>query len=67
MTVEAAAIPVARPDAPPGARPDGWWGMVLLIATEATLFAAARRDVLLPPVQDATAPGRRPASPTRRS
>jgi heme/copper-type cytochrome/quinol oxidase subunit 3 len=28
-----------RPDATPGARPTGWWGMVLLIATEATLFA----------------------------
>lgn len=39
MTVEAAAIPLAGPDAPPGARPNGWWGMVLLIATEATLFA----------------------------
>ena len=32
-------LAVARPDAPPGARPSGWWGMVLLIATEATLFA----------------------------
>ena len=30
---------VVRPDAPPGARPSGWWGMILLIATEATLFA----------------------------
>lgn len=30
---------VVRPDAPPGTRPSGWWGMVLLIATEATLFA----------------------------
>jgi cytochrome c oxidase subunit III len=30
---------VDRPDATPGARPTGWWGMVLLIATEATLFA----------------------------
>jgi heme/copper-type cytochrome/quinol oxidase subunit 3 len=30
---------VGRPDATPGARPTGWWGMVLLIATEATLFA----------------------------
>jgi len=25
-------------EAPPSARPAGWWGMVLLIATEATLF-----------------------------
>jgi cytochrome c oxidase subunit III len=32
-------LAVARPDAPPGARPSGWWGMVLLIATESTLFA----------------------------
>jgi len=39
VTVEAAALPLAGPDAPPGARPNGWWGMVLLIATEATLFA----------------------------
>lgn len=31
-------LAVTRPDAPPGARPSGWWGMVLLIATEATLF-----------------------------
>jgi cytochrome c oxidase subunit III len=39
VTVDAPAIPIQRPDAPPGARPNGWWGMVLLIATEATLFA----------------------------
>jgi cytochrome c oxidase subunit III len=32
-------LAVAHPDAPPGARPSGWWGMVLLIATETTLFA----------------------------
>jgi cytochrome c oxidase subunit III len=32
-------LAVTCPDAPPGARPSGWWGMVLLIATEATLFA----------------------------
>jgi cytochrome c oxidase subunit III len=30
---------LVRPDAAPGARPSGWWGMVLLIATEATLFS----------------------------
>jgi heme/copper-type cytochrome/quinol oxidase subunit 3 len=39
VTVDAPAIPIRRPDAPPGPRPNGWWGMVLLIATEATLFA----------------------------
>jgi cytochrome c oxidase subunit III len=32
-------VALVRPDAPPGARPSGWWGMVLLIATESTLFA----------------------------
>lgn len=31
-------LAVTRSDAPPGARPSGWWGMMLLIATEATLF-----------------------------
>ena len=31
-----AATPLARPT---GSRANGWWGMVLLIATEATLFA----------------------------
>jgi heme/copper-type cytochrome/quinol oxidase subunit 3 len=39
MTMQAPAIPIPRADAPPGSRPNGWWGMVLLIATEATLFA----------------------------
>jgi heme/copper-type cytochrome/quinol oxidase subunit 3 len=35
----AAATPaLPRHDAPPPARSSGWWGMVLLIATEATLF-----------------------------
>jgi heme/copper-type cytochrome/quinol oxidase subunit 3 len=38
--VSSAAATSVRPRraAPPSARPSGWWGMVLLIATEATLF-----------------------------
>lgn len=35
---DAAAIDVARPDSRPEARPSGWWGMVLVISTESTLF-----------------------------
>jgi len=30
---------VAGGEAPPSVRPTGWWGMVILIATESTLFA----------------------------
>lgn len=36
--MSAAAVDVARPDARPGRRPSGWWGMMLVIASEATLF-----------------------------
>ena len=32
-------LAVSQPVAQPDPRPSGWWGMVLLIATEATLFA----------------------------
>ena len=36
VTVEAVAAPVEAPRQ----RPIGWWGMVMLIATEATIFAS---------------------------
>ena len=36
VTVEAVAVPIELPRQ----RPIGWWGMVLLIATEATIFAS---------------------------
>ena len=39
MTSTTATARVARREAPPSVRPTGWWGMVILIATEATLFA----------------------------
>ena len=48
------------------ARPNGWWGMALFVATEATLFGAARRHLCLPPRAARTC-GRRPASRARRS
>lgn len=32
-------LAVTRPDAPPSPRSSAWWGMVLLLATETTLFA----------------------------
>jgi len=32
-------VALVRPDAPPSARSSAWWGMVLLLATEASLFA----------------------------
>lgn len=38
MSSTAARAGVATRELPPAARPTGWWGMVLLIATEATLF-----------------------------
>jgi heme/copper-type cytochrome/quinol oxidase subunit 3 len=39
MSSTAATVRAARQEAPPSVRPTGWWGMVILIATEATLFA----------------------------
>ena len=36
ITVESVAVPIERPRQ----RPIGWWGMVMLIATEATIFAS---------------------------
>lgn len=35
---DVAAIAIARPGSRPEARSSGWWGMVLVIAAEATLF-----------------------------
>ena len=39
MSSGAVVVPVAQPDAAPELRSSGWWGMAILIATEATLFA----------------------------
>ena len=46
-------------------RPTAWWGMAILVASEATLFARADRHVLLPPLQDRRR-GRRAGSQSRR-
>jgi heme/copper-type cytochrome/quinol oxidase subunit 3 len=39
VTSTTATARVATREAPPSVRPTGWWGMVILIATEVTLFA----------------------------
>ena len=45
----------------------GWWGMLLLIATEATLFALLLASLLLHPLPDAGGVAARTASPPLRS